>query len=130
MKATWDGIALSDDANLSAQQHSLTLNGHQIVAETPLLRSYVSRILGYRNRVTDLAFTVDRTFETEGECEAFMLGHYTVLSDGPASLELITTATTLIFTGAVLESVAISKESGVCAEARYSFKCAGLSDDE
>ena len=122
MKASWDGVQLSDEFTDDLFQSGLTLNGHQIVQESQFLRAAYSTFFARGNRSITLSFTVVRIFDSVKNAELFFLGHYASLSDGPATLVLSCGNTDIFVANAVLESVSEPVYTGVSVSVTYHFR--------
>src|SRR5436190_3255135 len=122
MKASWDGVTLSDEFVTDLFQSGFTLNGHQIVQEAQFLRAAWSTFFARGNRSITLSFTVNRLFGSVENAELFFLGHYASLSDGPATLVLSCANTDILVANAVLESVSEPTYTGVSVSVTYHFR--------
>lgn len=125
-------IWLSDEFALDGFQHGLAVSGRQIVQEADFLRSAKAAFYARGNRSMQLSFSVLRAFTTVAAAELFLLGHYTVLEDGPGTLTCrcgggSEPQTDVLIPGAVLESVSHPRYIGSSVLVTYTFRFAPVS---
>lgn len=100
----------------------MQLNGEQIVDEAGFFRAVADTFFARGRRRTNLAFTVERTFDTVRQAQAFALTHY---NDLPDDGDVVVTCGEgedvqgVGLSSAVLAACAVERILGVSVRVRY-----------